>query len=207
MLHLRALVFFAASTAFGANIVLNPGIESGTTSWTTNGWSADDGTNGSGVTPHTGTQYMRTGCVGIGSLDPLTGCSFYQDLATTAGQTYTLSFWYNLGSLNQVLTDGLFQGFVSSPNDTAVVQAYWDGVQVFEASANVGAPTWLFASFDVVANSSTTRLLFTGRQDPAQLGVDDISVDAKAAAVPEPGSILLIGSGLLGLGLIARRKA
>jgi hypothetical protein len=91
-----AMTLLAASAAAG-NIVLNPGFEtSDFTSWTVNGWDVD--TIGGDVTPHSGTYFADTGCVGAGCFNDVSGAFFFQDLATTMGATYTISFWYDLGN-------------------------------------------------------------------------------------------------------------
>src|SRR5579872_6551918 len=78
----------AVIPAAGANVVANPGFESGLTDWT---GSADWGSGNFAV--HSGTLEAYTQCVGAPCITGPTSF-LYQDLATTAGQTYDLSFWY-----------------------------------------------------------------------------------------------------------------
>jgi hypothetical protein len=69
----------------------------------------------------------------------------------------------------------------------------------------------LYTSAAFTAASTTTRLQFNGRDDPAFLQLDDVCVDVNggacgtvAAGVPEPGSYILTCAG--GLLLFAFRR-
>lgn len=99
-----------------------------------------------------------------------------------------------------------------------------DGTQVFETLAvmpgNPGAPyrhspasgthdtelapqflgqsgTWTFPN-------GVTELEFIDW--PATVGIDNLQIDTTPSPVPEPGSLLLLASGLIGIGLLRRRK-
>jgi hypothetical protein len=217
------LAFLAASSAFGANIVQNPGFETGDFSfWATSNWGVT-GTGGiGGVFPNSGSFFAETGCVGTTCIAPDSDTSgaaawLYQDLATVNGGTYSLSFAYASGNA------GVGAGSVGSLAFTGVeLQVLWgDSATPLVASAPgtcTGGTNCVFDSTDTTngtnyvvytvsglqATSSSTRLEFLGEQDPAQIGLDDVSVNA--TGVPEPSSFFLLGSGLLGMGALARRK-
>lgn len=98
-----------------------------------------------------------------------------QNLATTAG-TYDVNFWLNL-----------------SENANGQFVALWNGVQFFTF---VGGST-----LGVLPATGPSQLKFGGNTPRSFYHLDDISVVRHAlATIPEPSSLLLMFSGLLGLG-------
>ncbi len=199
-----SLCLLCSSAALATNIVLNPGFETGDfTNWITNdGWDVEM-TSG-GVLPHSGTFYADTGCVGSTCItNP--DAAFSQTLTTVIGQNYTFSFFYDLGVTNE-----------SEPGDDfAELVAQWNGATVLDATAtDLSDVGYVLFSVNEIASSTSSTIQFLGRQDPAQLGVDDVCVDLAggscpvvgASGTPEPASMFLFGGGMAVLALVARAR-
>ena len=88
-----------------------------------------------------------------------------QDIQTTAGQHYTLSFWLANAS--------------GGPDDFAVK---WNG-QTLLAMVNKSAQGYTEYKFDVVGAAGTSHLEFDFRQDPSYWSIDSISLTPTGAPV------------------------
>ncbi len=142
-------VTFTVGSSQG-NLVANGGFETGDfTGWTDDG-SGDVNTDPTAV--HSGTYGAEYGPVG--SLGYLS-----QTLSTTPGTTYLLSFWLDS-------PDG------DTPNE---FQVSWDGTTLLDET-NLPAIGWTNIQFVVTATGPSTVLEFGFRDDPAYLGLDDVSV-------------------------------
>jgi hypothetical protein len=184
VLLILALVFATSSTAV-ADLVVNGGFETGDLT----GWTEVGTTPGSwwvigipmGAIPHSGTYNATTD-----SARP-TFQYIAQSIATTPGQSYTVEFWLSNTEANN------YNEFV----------ARWDGTPMIQLlnlpPDDVGVYTPY--SYTAVATGTLATIDFGYRDNPGWYDLDDISV----TAVPIPGAIWLLGSGLVGLVAIRRR--
>lgn len=149
--------------------------------------------------PHGGLNHATSGPIAPGGIS--------QDLATTLGTDYVLSFW-------------LFNA-EATPNAVTVT---WEGVPVFIAanlpqSSPVPDPSaYTLYSFNVTANHlpdvvpgpvalNTSRLRFTFDHPQGWFDLDDVIVtQVDPNAVPEPASLTIWSLGALALGLGYRRR-
>jgi hypothetical protein len=111
-----------------------------------------------------------------------------QTFSDTVGAHYTFSFW--------------FASVGDNPSDFS---ASWDSNTLLSLSnPNTGAG-WTEFSFVATGTGSDT-IQFSFRDDPAWMALDNVSVSQGTGTTPEPSSLLLLGSGLLAVGGVIRRK-
>jgi hypothetical protein len=101
-----------------------------------------------------------------------------QTIATTAGQTYTLSFW--------------LQNEGSSPNDFAAI---WNG-QTLLSLSNAAQSGYTEYTYTVTATGSTTTLEFSAANGPSQWDLDNISLTANGTSTPPPPAAPVISTGV-----------
>jgi hypothetical protein len=187
VIAVAALLLSWAPMTFAQNLITNGSFEtSDFTGWTTGGNFEDTEVVSGAFYDYTGAEdgnfYAVLGPVGSdGTLS--------QTFSDTAGQQYNISFW--IASVGD------------NPSDFSVT---WDGTTLVSLSnPNTGA-NWSELTFSATGTGSDT-LTFSFRDDPAYIGLDNISVTAQSGtSVPEPSSILLMGSGVLAMAGVIRRK-
>jgi hypothetical protein len=168
------LMLFTSMGARASNIVVNGGFETGDfTGWLFTPGPEPETLVAAYHVPHSGSWDAE-----FGALACCDGIS--QNLPTTPGQSYTISFW--------LATWG--------PN-AGEFDAYWDGTQLLGGQPFAGQlNTGRYQQFTYVetATGASTALTFAGYSPPDFYDLDDVSVTAR---MPEPSSWLLVAGGVL----------
>lgn len=199
---LGALGFsLVVATPASANLIVNGGFENpdvAAGSWQYFSSADVDGWNGdnieiwndlNGVTAYEGDQFAEL------NAHPYSGNTFgiYQSFATTADQMYNLSFAYRARQSN----DETFNVSISAPNTNGAYMNWLMDDHV------VGE--WKVFSTTFVALSELTTLTFS-TTNASTIGNFLDAVDV-SVPVPEPGTLGLLGLGVLGLGMARRRQS
>jgi hypothetical protein len=185
---LAVAFMFSAPKTFAQNLLTNGSFEtSDFTGWTTGGNFEDTEVVSGAFDSYTGAQdgqfYAVMGPVGSdGTLS--------QTISDVAGGHYTFSFW--------------FASVGDNPSDFT---ASWDGTPLLSLTNPNTGSAWTQFSF-AVTGTGTDTIQFAFRDDPAFMALDNVSVSTAGGGgtTPEPSSILLLGTGVVALGGMARRK-
>lgn len=207
-----AALLLVSQVAQGQNLIRNGSFEFGTFgpviadhfvdlnegSTKLSDWTIDFGTvnwhrsESFNVNPAQDGRYMIDFVNNVSYSQPYGGIS--QSFATTPGEVYRLGFW--------LAGPG---GFTPNPRVVEVDVAGALGLTFSTPASDANGVKWEFKQYDFTAAAASTTLAFrapknsTGYWGPF---VDNVSV----SAVPEPSTYALFGAGLLGLGVVARRR-
>jgi hypothetical protein len=165
-----------------ASLITNGGFEKGLSGWictTQNGACGTESLAG----PREGDAYWYGFENGSGGMNS-------QSINTVAGRLYSLELWYGSSSSNDY-------------NNLSV--AIGDFSQAFDIAVG-GTVSWteLSTTFTATSAISTLNFDFQTSRNSGTLWLDDIRI--QSISVPEPATLWLLAGGLLGLGIIRRRK-
>lgn len=207
-----AALSILGTTAASANLISNGGFEDGTVAGnfaTLNAGSTDltDWVIGSGSIDYINNYWQDAG-TGVGRSVDLNGLapgSISQSFVTTSGTLYEVQFSLS-GNPDNGHVPALKDLRVSLSGASSFSQDFsFDTTSPLNSS---GSMNWLTKSFTFVGGAGLTTLTFLSlTNDPDSLpafgpALDEVSVNA----VPVPAAVWLLGSALLGVGVIARRR-
>ena len=193
LLVVVTLVLLAMSApTFAQNLVSNGSFETGDfTGWTTTGNFEFSQVTSGAFYVYTGAQdgsfYSTYGPVGSPG-----GIS--QTIATNPGSQYTFSFW-----------------LAGNGDDPSSFSATWNGTTVLSLTDPNTGGAWMQYSFTETGTGNDT-IGFNFQDDPEYIALDNVVVSAASTSTtttgttPEPSSIMLLGTGVLAVGGIIRRK-
>ncbi|MBI4684843.1 MAG: PEP-CTERM sorting domain-containing protein [Nitrospirae bacterium] len=184
-------------TYANADLITNGSFEEPALSWGTwngsytsiPGWIATFGTieiqNHAAGTPFDGNQLVE--------LDSWGNSGMRQDISTAAGTTYDLNFAYSPRP-----------GVAITSN---IIDVYFEGVLLDSLTGTGGSDTnWTVHHYFVTATDALSTIEFRAGGVSDTLGGYLDAVHFTGVSVPEPSTLLLLSSGLLGLALYGRRK-
>ena len=207
--------------SFETDVVPPPGYE---TLPSLAGWTIDitrSAANATGIELQAGVAGSANTGSNLVELDGIGSTFRYQDVATTAGQQYFLTFAFSArpqysncvgtpspatcqpsggSSINENGTENHMQVLVGAPGALNVL---FDGTQNGVGAFNTA---WINPTVFFTASGNTTRIEFgdAGISDGYGTFLDSVNSDITSA--PEPGTMLMIGAGVVGIAISRFRK-
>ena len=168
--------------------ITNGGFEDGNfNGWTQFGDTTFDSVCQTSTCPFNFAPFAGTYAASFGAVGDTSG--IFQDVATVVGQQYTLTFFL---ANQEGGTPNLFG-----------VQFGNAGFTLLDFPVAFG---WTQFTLTNTATSTSTLLEFTFQNDPGYWFLDNVGVSTGGGTTPEPGTLVLFGSGLLGIAGVVRRK-
>ena len=143
-----------------------------------------------------------------------TSLNFYFDFITSDSGTYADNAWAALYTTSGVLVSEIYNSItgasIANPKATTVSWLGTDSGKCYNNSTGCGNTGWNLATYTInSANSYYLAFGVTNSGDTSYnsgLAIDGVTIGGKQlVVVPEPGSIYLLGAGLVCVGLVRWR--